>query len=237
MERLSLKQQAYEAIKHKIVSLELAPGAVIDESALIDELGLGRTPIREALQRLALEKLVVIVPRRGMFVTEIGIEDLQRLFEVRVELEALVARLAARRGRREHWRRMETVLSRLEQEDEETDNEVLIAIDEACHEIMYEAADNEFLRDTLTTMYALSLRLWYYSLSKIGKMHSTVLEHGDILEALRSRDGERAARLLEQHIRSFQEEIQSVMLGAATPAEGPQFSGPDGGRDSAQATP
>lgn len=218
MERRSLKQKAYEAIRHKIVSLELPPGAVIDESALIDELDVGRTPIREALQRLALEKLVVIVPRRGMFVTEIGITDLQRLFEVRLELEELAARLATRRGRAEHWRRMEEVLARLDDESEETDNEALIAIDGACHEIMYEAADNEFLQDTLSTMYALSLRLWYYSLAKIGRMHSTVSEHRDILAALKAGDQDRAGALLKAHIASFQEEIQDVMLGTATPA-------------------
>ena len=215
LQRLSLKEQAYQAIKHKIVSLELEPGAVIDEAALIDELKLGRTPIREALQRLALEKLVDIVPRRGMFVTEIGLTDLQRLFEVRMVLESMAARLAARRGRPAHWRRMEDVLSRLDHDEDPLDNEVLIAIDEACHQIMYEAADNEFLFDALSGMYALSLRLWYYSLAKIGRMRSTVLEHRDILGALRSGDADRAAQLLEQHINTFQNEIQSVMLGAA----------------------
>lgn len=213
MQRLSLKEQAYRAIKHRIVSLELEPGAVIDEAALIDELGLGRTPIREALQRLALEKLVDIVPRRGMFVTEIGLTDLQRLFELRMVLESMAARLAAQRGRPEHWRRMEAVLSRLEDAESQMDNEVLIAIDEACHEIMYEAADNEFLYDALSGMYALSLRLWYYSLAKIGRMRSTVLEHRDILLALKSGDADRAAELLRQHINTFQNEIQSVMLG------------------------
>lgn len=216
LQRLSLKEKAYQAIKHKIVSLELEPGAVIDEAALIDELGLGRTPIREALQRLALEKLVDIVPRRGMFVTEIGLTDLQRLFEVRMVLESMAARLAAQRGRPVHWRRMEDVLSQLDDDDEaQLDNELLIAIDEACHRIMYEAADNEFLYESLSGMYALSMRLWYYSLAKIGRMRSTVLEHRDILQALRSGDADRAARLLEQHINTFQNEIQSVMLGAA----------------------
>lgn len=219
MERTSLKQQAYRAIKHKIVSLELEPGAVIDETALIDELGLGRTPIREALQRLALEKLVDIVPRRGMFVTEIGITDLQRLFEVRQVLESMAARLAAQRGRPHHWRRMAAVLQQIDDSPDAMDNEVLIAIDEACHQIMYEAADNEFLYDALSGMYALSLRLWYYSLAKIGKMRSTVLEHRDILVALEAGNAEQAALLLEQHIVSFQDEIQSVMLGASAAAE------------------
>jgi DNA-binding GntR family transcriptional regulator len=216
VERLSLKQQAYHAIKHKIVSLELQPGAVIDESALIAELKVGRTPIREALQRLALEKLVVIIPRRGMFVSEIGITDLNRLFEVRVVLESLAARLAAQRGRKEHWQRMEAALAQVSDEQQLNDNETLIAIDEVCHEIMYEAADNPFLHDILSTNYALSLRLWYYSLGRIGRMHTTVQEHRQILEALRAGDSIRAAHLLQEHIVSFQEEIHAVMIGAAS---------------------
>lgn len=211
--RVSLSQQAYERIKRKIVSLELEPGQVIDESNLRAELNLGRTPIREALQRLALEKLVTIVPRRGTFVTEIGITDLQQLFEVRLMLESQAARLAAQRGSRQHWQRMEAALSGLSDGAGPTDNEALIAIDEACHRLMYEAADNEFLEDVLTTLYALSLRLWYFSLAKIGDMQEAIREHKYMLDAFKVRDGELAAQLMEQHIQAFQEEIQSVMLG------------------------
>lgn len=210
---LSLSQKAYEEIRQKIVSLELAPGTVIDEALLRDELGVGRTPIREALQRLALEKLVTIIPRRGMFVTEIGITDLQRLFEVRLVLEGLAARLAAQRGTREHWNQMEKVLADLPEKEYPADNELLIAIDETCHQIIYEAADNKFLKDTLNTLYNLSLRLWYFALSDIGDMRAAILEHRSILEALRLGDAEKSARLIEVHIQTFQEEIQSVMLG------------------------
>jgi DNA-binding GntR family transcriptional regulator len=209
----SLKQQAYEQIKQKIVSLELSPGSVIDEAALQAELELGRTPIREALQRLALEKLVIIIPRRGMFVADIGMMDLQRLFEVRVMLEGMAARLAAQRGTSEHWQRMETALSSLPTPPENVDNLVLIAVDQACHEIIYEAVDNEFLQDTLVTMYALSLRLWYFALAKIGDMRNAILEHVAILEALKARDEDQAAYLLEEHIKHFQKEIQTAMLG------------------------
>ena len=212
---VSLKQQAYEQIKQKIVSLALPPGSVIDEAALKAELGLGRTPIREALQRLALEKLVTIVPRRGMFVADIGMMDLQRLFEVRVMLESMAARLAARRGAPEHWQRMEAALSNLSTPPENIDNQALIAVDQTCHEIIYQAVDNEFLQDTLVTMYALSLRLWYFALAKIGDMRSAILEHVAILEALKSGDEDQAAYLLEQHIKHFQEEIQAAMLGVS----------------------
>ena len=209
----SLSQRAYEQIKHKIVSLELWPGSVIDESSLIEELQLGRTPIREALKRLSLEKLVTIAPRRGMFVTEIGITDLQRLFELRLVLEGQAARLAAVRGTKQHWLEMEAVLHRLPDEGRPFTNQELIAIDEACHQIIYQATDNLFLRDTLNMLYALSLRLWYYALARVGTMETAVLEHKQILEALKQRDGDLAAQLLERHIQTFQQEIQAAMLG------------------------
>jgi DNA-binding GntR family transcriptional regulator len=214
-----LSQQAYEDIKQKIVSLELPPGSVIDEGSLQDELDLGRTPIREALKRLSLEKLVNIVPRRGMFVSEIGITDLQQLFELRVMLESLAARFAAQRGNHEQWHRMELALNGLPWSDLPTEdealmaNEALITIDKACHEIVYEAANNEFLQDTLITHYALSLRLWYFFLADIGDMRQAILEHKRILKALKARDAESASQLMKSHIQAFQEEIQSVMLG------------------------
>jgi DNA-binding GntR family transcriptional regulator len=214
----SLSQQAYEAIKGQIVSLRLPPGAVIDESRLQGELDLGRTPIREALQRLAQEKLVAVIPRRGTFVTGIELKDLKLLFEARLPMEALAARLAAQRGNDEHWRQMEAALNRLPANGAPHTNEDLIAIDAACHEIMYEAIGNPFLRDTLVTLYALSLRLWYYSLSHIGDVGNAIQEHRAILDALRQREGDRAAQIMEQHIRAFQTEIQAAMVGEPGPA-------------------
>jgi DNA-binding GntR family transcriptional regulator len=210
---VSLSQEAYERIKQKIVSLELLPGEVIDEGRLQADLGLGRTPIREALKRLALEKLVNIIPRRGMFVTDIGVRDLQHLFELRVELESLAARLAARRGRAEHWQKMAATLAALPPDEEPVDNETMIAIDHACHKIIYEATGNEFLQDTLDTMYTLSLRLWYFGLTQMGSMRHAVLEHRRILAALESGDADLAAELTQLHIRAFQEEIQAMILG------------------------
>ena len=210
---VSLSQQAYELIKHKIVSLELPPGALINETALRHELSLGRTPIRESLQRLAAERLVMIVPRRGMFVTEIGVADLPRIFEIRLTLEPAAIRFAAQRGQPSHWQQMQTLLDSNLQLDHTVDNAQMIVIDQACHEIIYEAAQNPFLVDTLSTLYALSLRLWYFSLSQIGSMAQALDEHRQMLAALRDQNGDLAAALMAAHIKSFQEEIQAVMLG------------------------
>jgi DNA-binding GntR family transcriptional regulator len=213
----SLSEKAYEQIRRFIVILKLPPGGIVDEGALQKELRLGRTPIREALLRLAQEKLVTIVPRRGIFVTDIKITDLQRLFEVRLELETLAARLAARRGSREQWERMETLLNRYANPEEKADNRLLIAVDEMCHLIIYEATDNSFLQDTLYIYYALSLRLWYYFLGKIDDLYGALEKHKKILEALRKHDENLAHELMENHIREFEEEIQAVMRGTPSP--------------------
>ena len=210
---VSLSQQAYEQIKRKIVSLELAPGALINEGELRHELSLGRTPIREALQRLANERLVMIVPRRGMFVTDIGVADLPRIFEIRLALEPAAVRFAAQRGQSAHWNQMQALLDSSKVEGHQVNNERMIVIDQTCHEIIYDAAQNPFLIDTLSTLYALSLRLWFFSLSQIGSMNQALDEHRQILDALRRQDGDLAADLMVAHIRSFQEEIQAVMLG------------------------
>src|SRR5262245_3708720 len=90
----SLTDRAYSRLEELIVTLQLAPGEVVSEAALADRLGIGRTPIREALHRLARERLVTILPRRGIIVSEINIGAQLRLLEVRREIERLVARSA-----------------------------------------------------------------------------------------------------------------------------------------------
>lgn len=215
----SLSEQAYEQIRYKIVTLELAPGNVINEAALQAELQLGRTPIREALRRLSFEKLVTIIPRRGMFVTDIGITDLKRLFEVRLEMEELAAKLAAQRGTAEHWQRMEILASRLPGETAVIANEEWIALDEAFHTCIYDATNNPFLRDSLIYYYTHSLRLWYYFINDIGNMGDAIKQHYTIYHALKNGDGQKAAVALRAHIQAFQDELQSVMLGLR-PANG-----------------
>jgi DNA-binding GntR family transcriptional regulator len=219
LNRTSLSQKAYEIIKRKIATLELPPGSVIDENKLQEELNLGRTPIREGLQRLAQEQLVTIIPRRGMFVTEIAITDLQRLFEVRLTLEGLAVKLAAQRGTAKHWDQMQAVLNEVINRNPATiDPTCLPEIDESCHNIIYQATDNHFLKDTLATLYTLNLRLWYLYLAKLGDRTNTIVEykhiveHQNILDALRQRDGDLAKQLMAEHIELYQSSIKAVMM-------------------------
>jgi DNA-binding GntR family transcriptional regulator len=207
---LRLSEKAYQLIKHKIVTLELAPLSPIDEQRLMEDVDLGRTPIREALQRLAAEGLVIMAPRRGMFVSDISITDLQKIFELRMVLEGFCARLAAQRATLDQLNSMEEVIRQLEA-DSSDDNRALMAIDESFHELLYQAGDNEFLADTLQRLHALSLRLWYLVLNRLGSVRGAMDQHIGITHALRERDAERAERLVKQHISEFQQEIKAVI--------------------------
>jgi len=205
-----LSEKAYHLIKEKIVTLELLPLSVIDERVLMEELGLGRTPIREALHRLAAEGLVNIVPRRGMFVANISITDLQKIFEVRMPMEGLCARLAAQRVTAGQIAQMERLFHALEQVPDR-DIKGLMSVDERFHHLLYQAADNEFLAEALDRLYAPSLRLWYLVLDRLGDVRDAVERHRGVVEALKTGDGERAEAFIRQHIAQFQQEIKAVL--------------------------
>jgi DNA-binding GntR family transcriptional regulator len=203
-------EKAYHLIKDKIITLELAPSAVIDEQALMRELELGRTPIREALQRLNAEGLVHIVPRRGMFVTDISITDLQKIFEVRTVLAGFSARLAAQRATTDQIAQMEQVLHGLEQA-RSGDYKLLIDIDRRFQRLLYQAAGNEILAESLDRLYDLSLRIWYLVLHQLGDVRDAIEEHQQVTEALKAGDGARAEALIQQHIVQFQQKIKAVL--------------------------
>ena len=207
---MRLSEKAYRLIKEKIITLELSPLSVIDEQALGEELDLGRTPIREALHRLAAEGLVLIAPRRGMFVAEISITDLQKIFEVRVVLEGFCARLAAQRTSQEQVAQIEATLQELDQVPDR-DWRAVMKIDERFHELIYQAADNEFLTDELSRLHALSLRLWYLVLDGVEDVRGEVAVHREIIPALKAGDGAWAEALMQKHLAGFQRTIRAVL--------------------------
>jgi DNA-binding GntR family transcriptional regulator len=205
-----LSDKAYQLIRQKIITLELPPLAAIDEQALMEDLQLGRTPIREALQRLSSEGLIFSAPRRGMFVADISITDLQQIFELRLVLEGFCARLAAQRATQEQLSQMAEIVGELEHVPD-GDSRALMVIDERFHEVLYEAADNEFLSDILNRLHALSFRLWYLVLERLGDVRPAMEQHIEITDALRARDEGKAEELLQQHIFGFQQEIRNVL--------------------------
>jgi DNA-binding GntR family transcriptional regulator len=187
-----------------IVTLELAPGAVVRDDLLQQRLGLGRTPIREALQRLVRDQFVTIVPRRGMFVSGIDVSELSTLYETRAILEPYVMRLASARGRAADWETMAAALGRAAPDSSPTQ---LLEIDRECREIVWSAAGNRFLTETLDMLYAQSDRLWHLYLSDVADLGHMIEEHRAIHAALVDGDGESAAALIESHMRAFNTQI------------------------------
>ena len=208
----SKSELAYQQLRTMIVRLDLAPGDVLREEDLRDQLGVGRTPIREALQRLQREHFVTVLPRRGMYVSGIDVSELSMLFETRAVLEPYAARLAALRGTSQDWESMEAALDRTNKNG--VSKVEHLAIDRVCHEIMWNASGNRFLLDTLDTLYAQSDRLWHLYLAEVADMEHAVEEHTAILEALRSGDADRSADLVEAHVQSFDEQVRTAVTAA-----------------------
>ncbi len=204
----SLSEQAYRDIRRMIVQLELAPGAVIREDALQSALELGRTPIREALQRLVRDQFVTVIPRRGMYVSSIDVGDLAVLYETRAILEPYAMRLACARGDEVVWDEMATLLEIATGSSSPVE---LLEIDRQCRELVWAAADNRFLTNQLDMLYAHSDRLWHLYLGDVADLHDMIAEHREILTALRADHADRAAELIEAHMRRFDEQIRSAV--------------------------
>ena len=205
----SLSERAFHQIRAMIVRLELGPGAVVREDELQVSLGMGRTPIREALQRLVRDQFVTVIPRRGVFVSSIDVDELATLYETRAIIEPYAIRLACARGTAAHWDAMGRALDRADRPGAPAVE--LLDIDRECHELVWAAADNRFLTHTLDTLYAQSDRLWHMYLSEVDDMADAVAEHREILVALRAGDGDRAATLAEAHIRAFDAQIRNAV--------------------------
>ena len=203
-------ERAYLLIRDQIVTLKLAPGSVIEETGLRQELGLGRTPIREALQRLAHENLVSFVPHRGTFVTDINLTDLHRLTEVRVEMEGYAARLAADRATASERAQMNALLTELDAIDE-ADVHTLMRLDQRIHRLVHQATRNAFLQAMLEESFNLSLRIWFLGLDRGVRLKEAVEEHRQLLDAIVSRDAQKAESVMRQHVTGFEHAIRKVL--------------------------
>ena len=198
--------RAYLAIRGLIVSLELPPGAVIDERELMRRLGLGRTPVREALRKLAQEQLVEVFPRRGMFVTGVDVRDLARISEVRAALEPEAARLAAERATEEERVELAALSDAIKSGAD------LMSLDERIHRTIYAAAHNDLMEKTLGEYYVLALRIWMIALDRAEDLEDAVEAHRDLITAIVIADTERAADLMRDHVENFERAMREVLV-------------------------
>lgn len=176
-----------------IVTLKLLPGAAVSESELAQTLGIGRTPIREALQRLARESLVSIFPRRGIIVSEINLKKQLRLLEVRREIERLIARSAARRATDEERAGLKELAAGFEAAAKVNDHVAFLRIDREFNTLCSVAAHNEFAALAMGLMHSLSRRFWYIHFRQAANLPLTARLHANIARAIAAGDEERAA--------------------------------------------
>jgi len=202
-----IAERAYPELRDRIVTLRFPPGMVLREDELMAELGIGRTPLREAVKRLALERFVAVQPRRGTYVTEVDAAEIIHITEVRAELEGYAAELAARRMDASARRAAEALLADIERLARSDDHEALMRADRRIHAFVWEASGNPYLADTLERYFSLSLRVWYLVLDRVPGLGHAVHDQAGLLEALIARDGQRARAIVREHVLDFQREI------------------------------
>jgi len=207
----SLTEKAYHLLVQKIVALELPPGTLLTEGGLIKELGIGRTPIREAVQRLIAEGLITHLHHRGMLVAEIRAVDVQQVYEFRALIEGYAARLAATRMAPAQIEELTRIRDAMDRALEEADIEGFVAQDRQLHRLLGRAAQNRYLDSVLANVYNLHLRLWYYILKKEGGFQETVQEHKELIGALVRRDPDGAERAMREYVSRLARRIKEII--------------------------
>lgn len=207
----SLSEKAYYLIRDRLITLRIQPGATIDERALQDELGVGRTPVREALHRLADEQLVQVVPRRGMFASHVDLGDLSAISEVRIELESYAGQLAAKRVGRSDREAIADVLAEIDTRGNAASRTELLQLDLRIHRTVHRATHNTYLAATLEDYYVHSLRMWFLVLDRVTHLEHAIADHRELLAAVRDGDARSAEQILRKHVAGFEQEIRAVL--------------------------
>lgn len=210
--RKTLKNEhAYQALRERLVLLDIAPGAPLNESELMEDLDVGRTPLREALKHLEQDHLVVSYPRRGTFATPVDITSLTEVSEIRTLLEPYAARRAAERRLGEDLQAFAELQAELERMSADTPSRDLLETDLRMHRAVYRAAHNDLLYPTLSRYGALATRIWSVAVHRLSLIDSHIYEHVHLLEAISAGDAERAEMLMADHMHDFENRLRTVL--------------------------
>jgi DNA-binding GntR family transcriptional regulator len=207
---LSLADRAYVAIQDRLIMLDIPPMAPIDDGALSTSLGLSRTPVREALKRLEVDRLVISYPRRGTFATSVDITDLAYISDIRVHLEPLAARRAAESpGVRSGLAELADQIAHLDVRALERGE--LMRWDLRVHRAIYRAAGNPHLEDTLIRYDNLATRIFCLFLDRMPHFDRHVGEHVALLRSIAAGDADTAADLARAHVTGFEKAIRAIV--------------------------
>ena len=189
----TLTEQAYFRLEEMIVTLELVPGSVLSEQALSAELRIGRTPIREALQRLSREGLVLVLPRKAIIVTDTDPRRQLLVLEVRRELERLLARASAERATDAERRRFQQIADGMEAAAENNDDIAFMRLDRDLNALLAEAAHNEYAARAMRSLNGHSRRFWYLHYKEAADLPKCARLHADEARAIAKGNAIRAA--------------------------------------------
>ena len=211
----SLAERAYELLVREITRLELAPGAVLADKALTERFDIGRTPMREALQRLAREGLVVHLPNRGMLVSEISAASVQQIYEFRSLIDGYAARLAATRASESEKNDLRALHEALVAATERDDIDAYVVMDRLFYEVLADAAQNVYLAEVIPRIFNLHLRLWFFISKKVGGWHSIARSHEEmtrgVADAIRRRKPNEAELAMKTYITRRQQDIRKLL--------------------------
>ena len=208
----SLADRAYTAIQDRLIMLDIPPMAPIDDVALAESLGVGRTPVREALKRLEVDRLVVSYPRRGTFATGVDITDLAYISEIRVQLEPLAARRAAAKATQQARTEIEELAAAIETNDVPSmDRGELMSWDLRVHRAIYRAAGNPHLEDTLIRYHNLATRIFCLFIDRMTDFDRHIGEHAGLLRAIAAGEADRAEQRARAHVVGFEKAIRAII--------------------------
>lgn len=196
-ESFSLAEQAYQLLEERLVTLKLAPGELIGEKDLVDLAGIGRTPVREAIQSLSAEGLFQVLPRKGLMVTPLKRSDLAKIIEARRVLERLMVVKSAERATPDQRQALRILAAHIEAAG--TDVEVFFRLNNRLDELMEKACQNPFLVKALAAMRNQCRRLWYLHRYELDLPRSAQL-HGGLARSVADGDGAGAIRALDEII-------------------------------------
>ena len=211
---------AYEQIKDGIITLHFLPGQYLNEGAICALLQVGRTPVHQALQRLELEGLVEIMPRKGVIVLPDSISEIIKILESRATIEADLARSAAKNATARDVRELQTLANAIKQNKNGSDIDSFIAADRAFHRKLAELAGNSVLSDFAQQLHERSIRYWYLHLWRTIDVQATARQHAAIADAIARHDETRAARALREHIDTLMKRLMKIKSSSHRPMRG-----------------
>ena len=208
----SLPNKVFKTLRDRIVHMEYPPGTSLSEKELCEEFKVSRTPLREAVRKLEDMRLVTAIPRYGTYVTPVDINEIRCAFEVKIKLERLAGEVAAKRITPDKLEELSAIISKADTLLNEGVHRNLIEIDARFHEIIYQASQNPILQEFLENLHSRCARLWGSSLSEIIPIPEIVGQLREVYGALKNRDAEKAAQLMENHVQYFIDKIKTQLL-------------------------